>query len=614
MSTGSKALDRPIHQWLSEIDSGRLVLPSFQRAEAWDRKRIESMLKTIVRDLPLGITLVLEVGDEEKFHSRPLATAPSRAVKASEHLLDGQQRLTALWRALKDNYEDWTFFVHVPTIDDDPTNDDHEVGVWSYKTWQNSTGNRMPRWADDATQTARRGLIPLRLLDPQDETGADQWIDEATASLRPSALATDVQQVLAAMEAYEARRKLLKDVVAPLREIIRHYRLPYLSLPATTPKEVALDVFVNMNTNSKPLKPYDIVVAEVENRTGERLHERVADLRSRHPEVARFGGTEELALQTAALLQDKAPNRGGFYSLDSEQLIADWSAIGLGLAATADLLSRMNIWDSERLPTAIPFPVVAAILARAPIHGDARGSIEHLCRSYLWRSFFTSRYDGAAATRAYADYRPLASAASATGSNNSGGAKAPVFDPVQYPLPTPQQLIAARWPKGRSSLSRAVLAAANSFGARDFADDSILTARNVGTREYHHLFPDKLLQDAGIDSYLALNCALITWKTNRTIGRMDPVAYLEARSAAAPAPQAIAERLTSHLVPADELYEAGPYSPTDDAAALAESVKPDFDAFLHRRAALIGAAMELLCVGAQPQLSDVLSRSRAVTS
>ena len=47
-----------------------------------------------------------------------------------------------------------------------------------------------------------------------------------------------------------------------------NYNLPYLSLPSQTDKSVALNVFVNMNTNSKPLSTYDIIVAEVENVMG----------------------------------------------------------------------------------------------------------------------------------------------------------------------------------------------------------------------------------------------------------------------------------------------------------------------------------------------------------
>ena len=63
----------------------------------------------MIHNPPLGITLVLDVGDEEKFISRYLETAPERGNKVHEQLLDGQQRLTALWRAFHNNYE-WEMY------------------------------------------------------------------------------------------------------------------------------------------------------------------------------------------------------------------------------------------------------------------------------------------------------------------------------------------------------------------------------------------------------------------------------------------------------------------------------------------------------------------------
>lgn len=375
MSTGSKALDRPVHQWLSDIAAGKLHLPSFQRGEAWDRRRIESMLRTIIRDLPLGITLVLDVGEEEQFHSRPLVTAPQTHAKVTEHLLDGQQRLTALWRSLKGNYEDRKFFVHHPLLDEDPQNDDDGVDVWSYTTWKNKNGQLMPRWTEDPAQCAQRGLVPVHLLDPASDDEVGAWIEKATSHLKPALHAdSDATQIFAAMEAYDARRRFLKDdVVSPLRETVKHYRLPYLNLPASTPKSVALEVFINMNTNAKPLRPFDIVVAEVENATGARLQEMIDTFVAQHPHVGPFGSVSDLLLQTIALHQDLSPNKSGFFSLDADRLVKEWDLTLQGLLDAIELLGQMRIWDAERLPTAVAVPVVAAMFVRAPKLGDARG-------------------------------------------------------------------------------------------------------------------------------------------------------------------------------------------------------------------------------------------------
>jgi hypothetical protein len=601
VSTGSKALDRPIHLWLADIAAGKLRLPSFQRGEAWDRRRIESMLRTVIRDLPLGITLVLSVGDEEQFHSRPLVTAPETAAKVTEHLLDGQQRLTALWRSLKDNYGDRTFFVHHPLLDDNPQNDGDDIDIWSYTTWRNKAGEIRPRWTQDPGQCAKRGLIPVKLLDPQVDDEVNEWIDRATAHLKPTPEAhTDVQQLYAAMESYEKRRGFLKnEVLSPLRETVKHYLLPYLNLPATTPKSVALDVFINMNTNAKPLRAFDIVVAEVESSTGARLQEMIDEFTDAHPQVLRFGNVQDLVLQTIALQQGRLPNRTGYFTIDASQLVTDWRRTCDGILASLELLAQLRIWDAERLPTSVALPVVAAMLLRSPEHGDGRGLVEHLARKYLWTVFFTGRYEGAAATRAFADAKGLFAFAEAPSKSalQALDTEVPAFDREVYPLPTSRALQAAAWPKGKSSLARAVLAAANYSGARDFADDAPISATNVLKREYHHVFPAKLLSDAGIDPNLALNCALITWRTNRTIGRLDPIAYLNARTESAPTPESVGHRLRSHLIPVEILSAAGPYDPDLDQAALRAIVAPDFERFLTARAELVEAAMHTLCDG-----------------
>ncbi len=66
---------------------------------------------SLIQRLPIGAALVLDIGDKEPFISRTLVGAPTKGERITEHLLDGQQRLTALWRGLNNNYDDRTFFL-----------------------------------------------------------------------------------------------------------------------------------------------------------------------------------------------------------------------------------------------------------------------------------------------------------------------------------------------------------------------------------------------------------------------------------------------------------------------------------------------------------------------
>lgn len=110
-----EARSKTIEAWFSTMEQGQIKLPRFQRHEAWRTQQIAGLFENILRTppLPVGVLLVLEVGDKELFHSRPMVGAPAVNVKPSMHLLDGQQRMIALWRSLTDDYKDLRVFVRV---------------------------------------------------------------------------------------------------------------------------------------------------------------------------------------------------------------------------------------------------------------------------------------------------------------------------------------------------------------------------------------------------------------------------------------------------------------------------------------------------------------------
>ena len=61
----SSAQDRQIAVWFQKIENGEIKLPRFQRPQAWDRNRVCSLLDTVTKNLPLGVTLLLNVDQEQ---------------------------------------------------------------------------------------------------------------------------------------------------------------------------------------------------------------------------------------------------------------------------------------------------------------------------------------------------------------------------------------------------------------------------------------------------------------------------------------------------------------------------------------------------------------------
>ncbi len=58
------AHDRFIVEGFSRIRSRQITLPRFQRMLAWGHGEVSGLLTTVLRGLPSGATLILEVGDQ----------------------------------------------------------------------------------------------------------------------------------------------------------------------------------------------------------------------------------------------------------------------------------------------------------------------------------------------------------------------------------------------------------------------------------------------------------------------------------------------------------------------------------------------------------------------
>lgn len=590
------ARDRFLPAWFDRIRSRQITLPRFQRFVAWGHGEVSALLTTVLRGLPSGAALILEVGDAEKFKSRTMADAPETGERTTEQLLDGQQRLTALWRSLSDKYPDRTYLVWFEEDEEDPSKRRYP-SVFGQARYERE-GSRYPMWVDDPKECWSREYIPLRLLRPEviDEE-INIWIDRAIPAESKDKLAED---------------RKIRSAINDLRTKVREFNLPYLALPATTRKEVALDVFVKMNTSSVRLSTYDIVVALVEGETGKSLHEHVAELQAKCPRVTEYADVPGLVLDVAALRQNRVPSQAGYRGLDYELMVTEWEKIISGVSGLVEFLEEESIFDEQRLPSYTPLPVVASLWEHLPTSPDKLGNARSLLRKYLWRSFLTNRYEQASSTSALQDFRSLKEVLAGKATESA----VPILNADSYPLPTVDLLLQAGWPKGRTILGRGILALTVKCGAVDFADGKTASVASITStqhpREYHHLFPDALLSENGVPDeqiYRALNCALITWRTNRTISDKDPLRYLKERAEKSDLGEPeVKLRLRSHLIPFEQ-FNVG-YSGMAEAQRPAR-VQADYERFCRARAQVVAEVAKQVCTGASvdlPQAFDKITK------
>ena len=581
------AHDRFLPEWFNRIRSRQITLPRFQRFMAWGHGEVSGLLTTVLRGLPSGATLILEVGDEEKFKSRTMVDAPESGEKVTEQLLDGQQRLTALWRSLHDKYADRSYLIG---FEDDPGDGSTKLPyVYGQARWSKN-GSRYPMWVDDPKECWNRGFIPITLLRPDDILPEIRhWI------------ATSVGND------HDKKDKLFDEIIA-LRDKVKAFNLPYLALPAKTPKEVALDVFIKMNTSSVHLSTYDIVVALVEEETGKSLHEHVDALNMAVPRAAEYADLPSLVLDVVALRQDRIPSQAGYRGIDYTRMLNEWDSVVKSIKGMVSFLEDESIFDAQRLPSYTAIPILAAMWEHLPTQPDKLGNARLLLRKYLWRAFLTSRYEQSSTSNALQDYRGLRKVLC------DGAAEdvVPILNQESYPLPSKEMVLQADWPKRKSILGRGLLSLQLKCGAEDLADGARATVATITSkehpREYHHLFPAATLDDAGIPDeqvFRALNCALVTWRTNRTISDKDPITYLKERADnCALGEEEMKRRLRTHLIPYARLAVGYDGIPDDERRG---RVKNDYDAFLSARAEVLAKAAHRVCEGKALELSELLN-------
>ena len=215
---------RSIEEWISDVSRGRVLLPRFQRDEVWTPRHVERFLWAIISKRPLGFFLVLKVNpNNQPFQTKPIANSHSQYEECNEHLLDGQQRLAALWRSFGDLHDSHSFYVTFLSGLDDGFDESDVRAVSRVGRDRHIIGEPQKEYA--------KGWIPVGILKPGEDglTDSRYWRNQLTDS--------DSEDAISA-------------IIERLRARFNNAVIPYLSLPQDTPKDEAIEIFIETNSSS----------------------------------------------------------------------------------------------------------------------------------------------------------------------------------------------------------------------------------------------------------------------------------------------------------------------------------------------------------------------------
>jgi len=103
ISTTFRSGEPSLQDIIEDIHKGDKQLPDFQRGWVWDDSHIRSIIASVSMSYPIGAVMLMETGgDGVRFLPRPVeGVVLENGVDPKMLILDGQQRLTSLYLALR---------------------------------------------------------------------------------------------------------------------------------------------------------------------------------------------------------------------------------------------------------------------------------------------------------------------------------------------------------------------------------------------------------------------------------------------------------------------------------------------------------------------------------
>jgi hypothetical protein len=369
---------RRLGDLLELIDSGEAVLPDFQRDFDWGEADVRSLIVTILSGWPAGSLLVMDATGAF-FRVRGFEDGPEPADPAQTIVLDGQQRLTALYQALYD-VGGYVYALDTSVIGDDGA-EGLEDAVVSYKRGEWDSDLR------DLQAQRKAQLIPLYAL----VSAADYftWRDKLLATARESEK--------------DALYQRLTDLYRGLLAEAHKYEFPVVNIGSGLEPAAVARIFERVNRTGMRLNAFDLVVARVYDPTWN-LRDHWERARTESNLLDAFLGEDGMpVLQTIALRYEQNVRQRAVLELSRQLIRERWDdtidAVGEALRF---LLTRCGVSKAEWLPYRIMILPLAALAFDYNLEDHVK-----TLRQWFWSRTFALAYDAAANTRIVADYNML---------------------------------------------------------------------------------------------------------------------------------------------------------------------------------------------------------------
>ena len=528
----------PLAQLLDSAACGDLQLPDFQRGWVWDDDHIRSLLASISLSYPIGAVMTLVAGNPDvNFKARLLEGVTLSATPAPDQLLlDGQQRLTSLFQALKSRAPVCTrdrrgnelrrhYYANIDACIDPSVEREEEgiVGVPADRVVRSDFGRTIDMDLSSRDREVAAEMFPLGIVLDSSET-----MDWQMAYLQ-SGPGDQPDRV--------TKWKLFQQAIV---DPFVQYHVPTIDLAKSTPKEAVCQVFEKVNTGGVTLTVFELLTATYAagdfelRKDWDGRRERL----SQHQLLAGVDATAFLQIVTLLATYDRRQSHLRAHPEDEKapavsckrrevlRLPLDdyrqWADVAeRGLLRAVPFLHNSRIFRYRDLPYATQLVPLGAIFGRLDRHAESYAMQQRLGQ-WFWCGVLGEMYGGAAETRFANDLEDCIA-----WSEDGGDSSLPRT--VQAAQFQAERLLTLR--TRNSAAYKGLYALQMKQGGRDFK-----TGQPIDVHAYmedaidiHHVFPRHWCAGHDIESWVAdciVNKTALDAHTNRRIGGHAPSIYL----------------------------------------------------------------------------------------
>ena len=534
---------------LKEIGSGKIQLPDFQRGWVWNDDRIRSLIASISRDFPIGSVLTLKARDTDiRFKTRLVAGVNATDVHREPDtlILDGQQRLTALFQTLMSkngvstrNTQGRTrhlyYYLDMKScLGNETEREEAVLSCGEDHRLQVSTSNGKPETIDlSSTQDQyEKHMFPVpKIFDSSDwkQGYIQHWNQDA--------------------EKITSLFKFDTEIIQRFNQ----YEVPIIELSGASKEAVCL-VFEKVNTGGITLTVFELLTASL---AAENFQLRDDwDLRQKrlreHKVLRKLDGIN--FLQALTLIDTKNLNaavsckRKEILELDRKRY-EEWAdQIEAGFVKAARFLHRQKVFNAKDVPYSAQLVPLAAILTDLGNRSETEEVRQKIARWY-WCGVLGEMYAGATDTQSARDFSEVTT-----------WIKEGEKEPTTIREANFQKKRLSELRTRGSALYKGIHALmTHDRGACDFRtgipiDEKVFFADRI---DIHHIFPRAWCERENIPRHeynSIINKTAISARTNQMIGGRAPSEYLpRVEGAAGIDEDEMDKRLAGHRISADAL-------------------------------------------------------------